>query len=140
MMAGQTSDGEQLRAAMRAVSRSLREVHRILIEVVATQLDPSRATLRDRVALFQLVLTDPGFGWLRPMLQLIAQIDELAALADPPDAVEATQIRLRIERMLAPSNDEDEFGSRYVTLLPLEPELAMAHADLRAKLKTLPSA
>ena len=123
---------------MRSVSSALLAVHRVLIDVVATQRDPFRAVVGDPVGLFQLVLNEPEFAWLRPMLQLVAQIDELTELPDAPTDDEAKVLRARIERMLAPNDDPDGFGSRYVALLPLEPELAMAHADLRFALRALP--
>jgi len=119
------------RPQLRALSRTLRDVHRGLVDFSRERYELVNGVVRDRGELLRLLLEDEAFTWLRPLSRMIVEIDELTARDVAPTAEEAKKIRARAETLTTASDDPDAFGSRYVALLASEPRVAMNHGDLR---------
>lgn len=80
-----------------------------------------------------LLLQDPAYTWVRPLTQLLTEVDILL----DEEKVEDSQIlgiRERTERLFAP---EDPFARRFFELLPLEPDLMMTYHHFREAKKEL---
>jgi hypothetical protein len=126
-----TTAKRNTRPQLRALSRTLRDVHRGLVEFSRERYELANGAVRDRGELLRLLLEDDAFTWLRPLSRMIVEIDELAARDAAPTANEAEEIRARAEALTTASVDSDAFGSRYVALLASEPRVAMNHGELR---------
>jgi len=128
----QMTTGRNYRPQLRALSRTLRDVHRALIDFSRERYELANGVVRSRTELLDLLLNDEAFVWLRPLSRIIVAIDELAARDVPPTAAETERMRARVEALTTASDDLNAFGSRYVALLASEPRVAMNHGDLRA--------
>ncbi len=127
-----TTTQRNTRPQLRALSRTLRDVHRGLVEFSRERYELVNGVVRDRGELLRLLLEDEAFTWLRPLSRMIVEIDELAARDVAPTVEEAKKIRARAEALTTASDDPNAFGSRYVALLASEPRVAMNHGELRA--------
>lgn len=113
--------------------RALLHVHRALLEAERIRYERQHGRIESNGALLQLVLHDPWFDWLRPISELIVQIDGWLD-ADPPasDASDLAEILLAHGRdRLRPDADGALFQRRYHQLLQEEPAVAVAHAEVR---------
>ncbi|MGZ3416988.1 MAG: hypothetical protein ACXWUG_06280 [Polyangiales bacterium] len=115
------------RSRLVEVRRPLLELHRVLI--AASLIDHERSHGRVEAAQdrLDLVIEHPAFAWLKPISQLIVQIDEAldeGEIALDPLLEETT-------RLLAPADRDDELGRRYVEVLQAHPDVVLAHAELR---------
>ena len=110
---------------LRNLSDALQTLHARLVSALRTGLEK----LQGRIGpgdLLQRLLHDPLFAWLRPISGLIIEIDELADVEEtPPGAV--ARIRTSLERWI-------EANANYRVLLQSDPDVAMAHAELRRQL------
>jgi hypothetical protein len=115
------------RAALAAVAEALRPLHKSLIDVTAAAYEKERGRIGGPNALFQLLVHDPYFAWLRPMSGLMAEIDE--ALDETEKPVDSAHFRSRIEDLITAGGHQ--FSQRYLEVLQNEPDVVMAHAALR---------
>jgi hypothetical protein len=83
----------------------------------------------------QQITADAEWAWLRPLYQLIADVDHAVARNDDLQATEAAAIGAQIRELLSGSDAFAPTGflSEYRALLQADPRVAMAHsAALRA--------
>jgi hypothetical protein len=111
----------------------LLHVHRALIEAERIRYERQHGRIENSGTLLQLVLHDPWFDWLRPLSDLIVQmdtwLDDDKETRGSPDLVEILLAQAR-ER-LRPDIDGAPFQQRYHRLLQEEPTVAVAHAEVR---------
>jgi hypothetical protein len=115
------------RERLRDLSRRVLRLHKLL-------LDRERHTYEARhgpvpaTKLFQLVLHDPQFAWLRSLSAMIAQID---ALVDAEEiANDDVQRAFRETYRLLKSGGEGDFRDKYHAALQDSADVVMAHADV----------
>jgi hypothetical protein len=108
------------------VHRALLEAERIRYERIHGRVDGSGAFL-------QLAIHDPWFAWLRPISELIVQIDEWLDEDPPtPGAPDRAEILLaQVRDRMRPNEEGAEFQQRYHRLLQEDPAVAVAHAEAR---------
>jgi len=121
------------RAALEAVAAALRPLHKTLIDVTTVAWEQEHGRVAGPAALFQLLIQEPFFAWLRPMSGLMADIDERL---DEPGAPDVAGVRARVEALITEGGHH--FASRYLEILQNEPDVVMAHAQLRRALARLP--
>jgi hypothetical protein len=123
---------EDKRAALSEVAAALRPLHKALIDVTTVAWERTHGRVSGPGALFQLLVHEPFFAWLRPMSGLMADIDERL---DEEGAVTTDGIRPRVEALI--SEGSHPFAVRYLEILQEEPDVVMAHAALRRALANL---
>lgn len=91
------------------------------------------------LALLRQITDDPQWQWLRPLYQLIADIDHAAHEGDLP-ATEVAAIGGHALALLSGVGApvEQMFLDRYRALLQTDPEVAMAHSASLQALRKLP--
>lgn len=113
--------------------RALLHVHRALLEAERAQYERSFGRIPNSGTLLQLILHDPWFQWLRPISQLIVQIDdwleEDQKTSGSPDLAELLLAEVRDR--LKPDAEGADFQRRYLRVLQEEPAVAVAHAEVR---------
>lgn len=116
---------------LRELSYALRVLHQRLL--ASTQKDFEK--LHGRVAhageLLQLAIHDPLFAWLRPLSQQMASLDELAAAGEVTADEIATARRAVLDLLEQPG----DFHSTYLIHLQTNPDVVMAHAEVRGVLR-----
>jgi hypothetical protein len=120
------------RAALTAVAAALRPLHKSLLDVTTVAWEHEHGRVAGPAALFQLVVRDPFFAWLRPMSGLMADID---ALLDEEGPIDASAVQRRLEALITEGGHH--FSTRYLEVLQNEPDVVMAHAALRRALARL---
>ena len=126
----------QFRDDLEGVSRSLQQLHKLVLEAEGAPL-PGQAGL----ALLDRLLNDPDWAWLRPLSRLIADLDEVLArdtnLTRGEAAAAAGHVRALVFGLGEPR--DDAFLGRYRPLLQQSPALASAHGELKRLIDALPA-
>lgn len=127
-----------LREKIKETALRLRALHRNLIDVTRDEYEQTNGAVRNSSELLGLLLNHPAFAWLHSLSQLMADMDELLE-CDVFHDTDAAAVRGEVEKLIAPAdNVESEFFDRYRRALQNDPEVILAHADVRNAISTLP--
>jgi hypothetical protein len=120
--------------ALDDASRALRGLLGVVIAV-----ERRFGSQQSPLALLRQIMEDPQWEWLRPLYQLIADVDHAAHEGDLPitevAAIGAHALAL-LSGVGAPV--EQVFLERYRSLLQTDPEVAIAHATALQAIRKLP--
>ena len=123
----------------------LTDLRHALLRLHKTLLDWERAAY-ERVHgrttghnLFQAILTDPQFAWLRPLSELIVRIDEMLE-REAPDVPDDVSAIVAQARALVSPGEAGSYAQRYHTALQDHPDAVFAHRDVAQVLKKNPDA
>jgi hypothetical protein len=121
--------------ALDDASRALRSLLGVVIAV-----ERRFGSEQSPLALLRQITDDPEWQWLRPLYQLIADIDHAAHEGDLP-ATEVAAIGAHALALLSGVGApiEQQFLERYRALLQTDPEVAIAHSAALQALRKLPS-
>jgi hypothetical protein len=135
---------QNFRIELEQLSRQLRELHRRILGI-EREFQPEVQGL----ALLDRLVNDPRWAWLRPLSELISNIDHVLASREPVTsantAVVAGQLRdLLSGRYVNEQSDSGQnvggaFADRYRALLQVDATLASMHGQLRSSLAALPA-
>ncbi len=91
------------------------------------------------LAALRRIQEDPAWAWLKPLYQLIADIDHAASDADLP-ATEVAAMGAHARALLSGSGApvEQAFLDRYRALIQSDPTVAIAHGAALRALRQLP--
>ena len=118
------------------LASALRALHRVLLTRARHEYEREHGHSLTPGELLQLVTSDPHFDWLRSLSELMADID-IVREAEPEIMYElAPAVRSAIEHLVsaADSPEPHPFAKHYLPLLHDDPDVAVAHADLRRAL------
>ena len=82
--------------------------------------------------MLQAVIHDPFFAWLRPLSELIVQVDEYLS-SDDAAVADGEALEKQAAALLRPSEEGDEFAARYFRAMQDSPAVVMAHADWKRR-------
>jgi len=111
----------------------LRDLSTRLLQLHGVLLDRERRAYEDRHGsvptheLFQLVLHDAQFSWLRSLSGMIANLDALVD-ADEPISPDNVRSVFREAFALLKSGEGGDFHAKYIVALQESPDVIMAHA------------
>jgi hypothetical protein len=115
-----------------------------LLGLHKTLLDSERAIYERDIAriasageLLRLVMYDPWFGWLHELSELVVWIDEALDAEEPPNGIEAERLIGQARDLLAPKEGDKRFAKRYLEALQRDPDVVLAHAQMRKVLSSL---
>ena len=111
-------------------------MHKALLDAERVSYERVHGRIETNGAFFQLVLGDAWFAWLRPLSQLMVKIDELSEDKEIEDRAEIARTIDSVRTMLTPSEEGNGFGRHYYDALQREPDVVLAHAEVRALLRT----
>ncbi|HJU21695.1 MAG TPA: hypothetical protein VJ891_04240 [Casimicrobiaceae bacterium] len=126
-----------------AVAHALRSLHRALAERVRRDAEAERRTLIQPGAWLSMLTSDAQFAWLRSLSELIVDLDVFLEADPAPAEDDLSAIRAEIERLIAPSSVESvetEFARHYWHYVHDEPQVAIAHGEIRQAIDRLPKA
>ena len=129
-----------MNAELIALATALRSLHRSLAERARREFEQQRGTVVAPGEWLQLLVGDPRFGWLRALSELIVDLDVFLEADPGPAADDAAAIRAEVERLVAPAPRpvEGSLTERYWHFVHDEPQVAIAHAEVRQALDRLP--
>ena len=135
------------RQRLERARQGLLHVHRALLDAERALYEREFGRIPNSGTLLQLILENPWFQWLRPMSQLIVQIDDWLE-ADLESATsgltpgrrpglsraspdEAELLLAEVRDRLKPDASGADFQRRYLRLIQEDPAVAVAHAKGR---------
>jgi hypothetical protein len=124
---------DQERERLRDLSARVVRLHKVL-------LDRERRVHEERhgpippAELFQLVLHDEQFAWLRSLSTLIARIDEMVDAEDPISQEHGAAVFGEAYRLLK-SGGSSGFSDKYRDALQESPDVVIAHAEVSRVLR-----
>ena len=118
---------DQLRSALLRLHKALLDDERVSYERVYGRIATNGEFL-------QLVLGHAWFAWLRPLSQLIAQLDELE-VEGTASSLESTAFMASVRTLITPAEEGTGFGKHYYDALQRTPDVVLAHATVRALLR-----
>ena len=122
---------DDLRRRLDAAHAGLLRVHKTIIDHERTRYERSRGTVGGPLEFLQLVLNDPWFAWLRPVSELIVQIDELTASKEPAEPRRGEALLEQARELLVPNESGDTFAREYYRAMQESPDVAIAHGEWR---------
>lgn len=135
-------DDATLRQTLNATHASLLRVHKALIDHERDRYSRADRPLGTPLQFLQLLLTDPRFAWLRPLSELIVQIDEAASSRTPVDHDQAAALLAQATTLLTPVESPlaTTFAENYHHAIQESPAVASAHAEWKRGLSGKESA
>jgi hypothetical protein len=106
-------------------------VHKELLERARIEYERTHGR-QTPTQLWNLLIGDPFFGWLRPLSGAVAQLDEL--LATETDRAPYRALAGELRRMLTSGDPEAPFAAPYARFLQI-PEVIEAHVAARRALE-----
>ncbi|MFL6230395.1 MAG: hypothetical protein ACJ741_16605 [Pyrinomonadaceae bacterium] len=127
--AGGEATVEPTRQHLTNLRRALLRLHKVLLddERAAYERVHGRMTGGE---MLQLVIHDEQFAWLRPVSELVVQVDEMLDADEPATPEAARELFAQARALLTPSEDGDAFGRKYFSVLQREPDAVLAHRDV----------
>lgn len=138
----QSFEDQNVRVELDKLSRHLRDLHRRIL-AVEREFQPGVQGL----ALLDRLVNDPSWAWLRPLSELISNIDHVLASREPVRAMDAAVVAGQLRSLLSGSQLDEPFNTdasgafatRYRALLQSDATLASMHGELKMVLATLPA-
>lgn len=122
-----------------ALSSSLRQLHKALIDAEAEQFARAFGRIDGPPHLLELLTEHPYFAWLQCFSAFIADFDEFREHDEPISYEQAAALRATVETLIGPLPPKHpQFRQRYLELLQQTPEVTVAHGVLRRVLASLP--
>ena len=128
--------------ALAALLQRLRQLRSLLLRLHKALLDAERLTYEQKHGqiqstneFFQLVLGDEWFTWLRPISQLIVQIDEFLSAKAAVTGEEARSLLTQTSQLLAPIATGTTAEQRYYQAIQRDPSIAQMHAEVSTLLE-----
>lgn len=132
-----TPDGlppELLQQVERA-RRALLLVHQALLQAERVEYEGEHGRIEGNSQFMRLVLQAPRFAWLRPLLALVVEIDELLAADGLAEEDQVRALVARAQECLRPDEHGDAFQRRYFELLQDAPAVVIAHGEAMKRLR-----
>jgi len=123
-----------VRESLRTLSEHLTRLHRLLLDRQRLAYEARHGAVAPR-DLFNLLLSDEAFTWLRPLSQMVARIDELVDAKGPVAEADARRL-IQEAHALLKSDARDAFHDNYRDALQDSPDVVMAHAEVSKLLKS----
>ncbi len=107
------------------------KLHKALLESERISYEASIGPIQSPNHFLQLLTTDPWFAWLRPISELIVAMDESLEEKEPLTVVTVEAYVKQTRQLLAPSEIGQQFPRHYFEALQRDPDVVLAHAEVR---------
>ena len=132
---GRPEGSRHARERLSGVRDALLRLHKALLESERVGYERLTGRIRSSQEFLQLALKDEWFAWLRPVSELIVQIDELLDGDEPLTDERASTFVERTRTLL--TDGQAPFGRRYHELLQRDPSVLVAHGGVIGRLATV---
>lgn len=141
---------QRRREGLSGLGGSLRSLHRVLVERSRRDFERQRHAILGAGELLKLLTSDAHFAWLRELSELIVDLDIFLDVDPAPGDDDAAAVRMEVERLLAPPpgvtadavsapTASDGFGAHYWPYVHDDPQVAIAHGEVKQALARLPN-
>ncbi|HZZ41861.1 MAG TPA: hypothetical protein VFE58_02915 [Tepidisphaeraceae bacterium] len=118
-----------LRQKLNATHAALLRIHKALVDHERDRYARAQRPVGSPLEFLNLLLHDPRFAWLRPISELIVQLDETASTRTPVDPDQAANLLKQAQTLLTPAESAEGFPHHYHHALQESPEVSAAHAE-----------
>jgi len=129
---------EHLKAKTRdhlhAVRQSLLRLHSSILNVERASYEREHGRVH-ATELLRLLTQHEFFGWFRPLSEIVVQFDQLLDADDEATEGDAADLLREVRSLLNPSEEGEEFATRYRDILQQDPDIILAHAETAKLLK-----
>lgn len=115
-------------ARLRALRTHLLALHKVLIDTERERYELDHGRIGSPQAALQLVMRDPWFQWLHPLLAVIVQVDERLAEKVPVTPGEADVFIEQTRSLIQRGTSDPAFAAEYRRSLQDTPDVVVAHA------------
>jgi len=129
---------EEIRQRLSQVREALLRLHKALLESERTSYEQTFGKVASPYQFLKLVTEDPWFGWLRPVTQLVAAMDEALEAKVPLTSDVVAGLVSRARTLLVPTEGGQGFSQHYDEALQRDPDVVFAHAAVAKLLRTQP--
>ena len=128
-------DSDLARKRLTDLRHGLLRLHKALLDSERVTYERVHGRIASPGAFFQLVVGDAWFEWLHRVSEMVVQIDEMLDADEPPTAIDATRVIEQVRMLLKPSEEGSGFGKRYYDALQRDPDVVLAHAEVKRLLR-----
>ncbi len=118
---------------LQALRSRLLRLHKALVESERVQYEKVIGKIQSPNHFLQLLTNDPWFAWLSPLSQLIVSIDEALDAREPLTTPRAEALLKESARLLTASENGSGFARHYYEALQRDPNVVLAHADVKRR-------
>lgn len=115
---------------------ALLQLHKALMESERISYERTFGKISSPFQFLKLLTEDPWFAWLRPVSQLIAEMDEALDAKEPLTLATANELISRAKMMLVPTEGGEGFSQHYDEALQRDPDVVFAHAAVAKLIRT----
>ena len=115
--------------------KALLALHKALVHSERTNYEKVIGTIPSPNHFLQLLARDPWFAWLHPLFQLIVTMDEALEQEEPLTKREVEALEKQVRQLLLVSETGDDMSKHYFDALQRDPDVVLAHADVRKVLR-----
>lgn len=123
----------------------LRELRQVLLRLHKALLFSERAVyeqfygrVQSSGEFFRLVTEHDWFSWLRPISQLIVQMDDLLFAREAIPSHTPTELINQARQLLQPAKEGTVLERRYYRAIQRDPDIALMHAEVSQLLNANP--
>jgi hypothetical protein len=127
---GSTIAGALAVARLRALRMALLALHKTLIDAERVRYERVNGRIENAHAALRLVLESPWFRWLRPLGELIVQMDERLSDKTPMQRIDVEAFVDRLRGLLQRDDGDEVFRREYHRSLQETPDVVMEHAKV----------
>ena len=120
----------ETRDRLQAVRNGLLQLHKMMMDAEKNSYERANGPIASPHAFLQLLMYDPWFGWLRPVSELVVQIDELLDSRTPPGEAAGQATLREVRSLLNPVEEGEEFGVKYLKLMQTQPDVILKHGEI----------
>ncbi|HEU4582667.1 MAG TPA: hypothetical protein VFS67_30630 [Polyangiaceae bacterium] len=122
--------------ALQDLASELKVLHKALLSEGRRAFEAEHGPVGGALHLLHLLVHEPAFAWLRPLSELMADLDSLLALESSPNSDEQGDLRAELEELLSPANSG--LWAALTAFIQSAPDVAGAYARVRQILASLP--
>jgi hypothetical protein len=130
------SSVNEAREDLSEIRESLIHLHKALVDFERVNYEKTFGSIASPRALLKLLIQDSWFAWLHPLSELIVLIDEALDAKEPFTPEIASNLTKQVRTLLIPTEEGVSFGKHYFEALQADPDVVLAHAELRRKLRS----
>ena len=129
------------RTEWQQLAGALRDLHRTLAERGRRDYEREHLVVVEPGNFLQLLTTDAHFEWLRPLSELMVDIDVIGDAQEQVLEEYSGAVRAAVEHFITPptgADSGDAFAQRYWPYVREDPLVAIAHAGVKRALASWP--
>jgi hypothetical protein len=126
-----SSDVNSALQQLRDVRLKLLHLHKALLESERLVYEQFHGRIQSSGEFFRLVIGHDWFSWLRPISQLIVQMDDVLHSKEPVSKETIDDLLHQTREMMQPAEVGNPLNRRYYYIIQRDPNIALMHGDLK---------